>query len=148
MTRTAGSPNAAAVSMALTARAENVMLVRQSVEGAVARMGVTGQQLDDIKLAVTEACSNVVKHAYGGEAGPMSVAVDCIDGIVRLTVADSGSWREAGPAVAGRQHGMGLQIMKSVTDDCEIRRGVSGTDVVLAFKLDGDDAANGGGGDE
>jgi len=48
----------------LPARAENVAVVRHAVGGLGEVLDVDDQTLSDIKLAVTEACTNVVIHAY------------------------------------------------------------------------------------
>ena len=54
----------------LPARAENVAVVRHAVGGLGEVLEVDDQTLSDIKLAVTEACTNVVVHAYPERRGP------------------------------------------------------------------------------
>jgi anti-sigma regulatory factor (Ser/Thr protein kinase) len=58
----------------LPARAENVAVVRHAVGGLGEVLEVDDQMLSDIKLAVTEACTNVVVHAYPQAEGPMGLA--------------------------------------------------------------------------
>src|SRR5216110_2531808 len=64
----------------LPARAENVAVVRHAVGGLGEVLEVDDQTLSDIKLAVTEACTNVVVHAYPGSEGPMGLRAS-IDGL-------------------------------------------------------------------
>jgi serine/threonine-protein kinase RsbW len=59
--------------LALPARAENIAIVRHALGGLGEVFGIPEEKLSDIRLAVTEACSNVVVHAYperGGTASP------------------------------------------------------------------------------
>ena len=75
----------------LPARAENVAVVRHAFGGFAEVLSVDEQTLADIKLAVTEACTNVVIHAYDADA-PASLEVDASFDDERLTVVirDSG----------------------------------------------------------
>src|SRR5436305_15224913 len=71
----------------LTNRAENVAIVRQALTGIADAMALEDGLLSDIKTAVSEACNNVVLHAYDGREGPPEVYVcpadDELDGMVR-----------------------------------------------------------------
>src|SRR4029450_8618998 len=70
--RSSGPPD---MLLGLQSRAENVALVRQGLTGLGAALQLDGAVLADVKTAVSEACNNVVVHAYGGRAGPMEVYV-------------------------------------------------------------------------
>ncbi|HKG17527.1 MAG TPA: ATP-binding protein, partial [Solirubrobacteraceae bacterium] len=61
--------------LGLEGRPENVALVRQALTGLGGALRLEGAVLADVKTAVSEACNNVVVHAYGGEPGPMEVYV-------------------------------------------------------------------------
>ena len=56
--------------LVLPARAENVIVVRQAVAGVGEALGIPAARVDDLKTVVTEACNNVVLHAYEGGRGP------------------------------------------------------------------------------
>jgi anti-sigma regulatory factor (Ser/Thr protein kinase) len=58
--------------LALPARAENIAIVRHALGGLGEVYGISGEKLSDIRLAVTEACSNVVVHAYTDHEHPLS----------------------------------------------------------------------------
>lgn len=68
----------------------------------------------DLQLALSEACSNSVEHAYRAQAPrPITVTVEDRGERITAEVADSGSWRPQGGHSAGR--GRGLPILRSVT---------------------------------
>src|SRR5215213_3013080 len=62
--------------MSLPARAENVSVVRHALAGLAEEIGMDSSGLADLKTVVTEACMNVVVHAYEGEAGPLHVEAE------------------------------------------------------------------------
>src|SRR5918999_2213671 len=66
--------------LTLPARAENVAVVRHAFGGLGDALDIEDQVLADVKLAVTEACTNVVVHAYPDGDGPMEVAAAVPDG--------------------------------------------------------------------
>jgi anti-sigma regulatory factor (Ser/Thr protein kinase) len=62
------------IELLLPARAENVAIVRHAFGALGEALDVDPQTLSDILLAVTEACTNVVVHAYpDGREGPLEV---------------------------------------------------------------------------
>ena len=66
------SPN---VSLTLSNQPDNVLLVRETLSGIAETVGVDAVDLNDIRTAVTEACNNVVLHAYEGEEGPLQIEI-------------------------------------------------------------------------
>lgn len=73
------------------ARVENLAAVRAFVEEACRRAGADAATCFDLKLAVDEACANIIEHGYAGRP-PGSIALACEsdgDG-VRVTIVDSG----------------------------------------------------------
>jgi PAS domain S-box-containing protein len=88
---------------------------------------------DDIVLVVNEACSNCVEHAYrGGHPGRMRVDAEIRDGMVRICVVDSGSWK-APPDDPGTR-GRGLLLMRTVSDQVAVRGADDGTSVEISFR--------------
>ena len=77
--------------LVLSNRPENVALVRQALGGLANSMGIHESLLADIKTAVSEACNNVVLHAYADESGPLEVFV-CPDAHeIEVVVRDEGT---------------------------------------------------------
>jgi anti-sigma regulatory factor (Ser/Thr protein kinase) len=83
----------------------------------------------NIVLAATEACSNVVLHAYGTGGGFIDVeAVSANEGsAVRVTVKDRGTWRTQ-PSEGG---GRGFLVMRGVMDEVEVDHTAGGTVIRL-----------------
>jgi serine/threonine-protein kinase RsbW len=93
------------------------------------------QKLADIKLAVTEACTNVVVHAYPDREGPMeiSASIDGTAGLV-LVVRDEGNGIVPRPDSPGL--GLGLPLIATLSDSVELGRDRSEhTEVRMTFDL-------------
>lgn len=128
-----GSPD---MRLGLENRAENVALVRQALGGVAGAVRLDEAILADIKTAVSEACNNVVVHAYGGDRGPMEVYV-CPDGHqLTVVVRDEGEGIQPRPVEpdAGMQ-GVGLSLIQALTKKVEFNGGVGeGTEVRMTFE--------------
>ena len=61
------------VRLKISNRSENVLLVREVLTGVAETIELDSSDLYDIRTAVTEACNNVVLHAYEGQEGPLEV---------------------------------------------------------------------------
>ncbi len=70
---------------------ENVVLVRGMLSGVAEALALGETDVNDIRTAVTEACNNVVLHAYAGEVGPMEVEVELAEASIEVTVRDRGA---------------------------------------------------------
>lgn len=132
-------PATSAMRLRLSAEAENVMLVRQAVDGAAREIGASTDVIDDLKLAVTEACSNVVKYAYREGDGEMEISVDPGGAGFIVIVRDRGSWLERVSGI-GDAGGLGIPLMEAVTRSCDIATDGQGTTVTLEFPLERDAA--------
>ena len=93
-------------------------------------LGLEGADKDDVILAVNEAASNCVDHAYlAGSPGSMTMTCWTEPGLLFVEVADDGVWRiPIGPA-NGRGHG--VHLMRSLVDEVQIRHNRHGTRVLL-----------------
>ena len=76
--------------LSLPARAENVAVVRHAFGGLGEALSMPEQLLSDIKLAVTEACTNVVIHAYPDVEGPMEIRAALGESELSVVVRDEG----------------------------------------------------------
>ncbi len=125
--------------MVLPSRAENVAVVRQALAGAIEVLGLSESRLLDINTAVSEACNNVVVHAYEGEEGPLEVYLCVQDSELEVIVSDEGvGIRPRAPEPGLEVQGLGLSLIQTLSDRVEFLGGISqGTEVRMAFSLNG-----------
>jgi serine/threonine-protein kinase RsbW len=118
----------------LPARAENVAVVRHAVGGLGEVLDVDDQTLSDIKLAVTEACTNVVVHAYPDGEGPMGLRASIEGRNLSLVVIDRGRGIVPRPDSPGL--GLGLPLIATLAESLELGTGRSEeTEVRMTFDL-------------
>jgi anti-sigma regulatory factor (Ser/Thr protein kinase) len=121
--------------LTLPARPENVAVVRHAFGGLGDALDVDDQILADVKLAVTEACTNVVVHAYPDGEGPMEVAASVRDGRLSIAVRDEGRGMLPRPDSPGL--GLGLPLIATLAEALELgRAGDERTEVRMTFRLE------------
>jgi anti-sigma regulatory factor (Ser/Thr protein kinase) len=121
---------------------------RADVTALAAEAGADPTVLDDVRLAVTEACANVVVHAYADRPAPGDVLVRAVADAGRLdvTVRDWGRGLGA-PAVAAGL-GLGLVLLRSLTSSVDVvQHPDDGLEVHLGFTLNGNGNGNAAAGD-
>jgi serine/threonine-protein kinase RsbW len=132
----AGPPN---VSLALPARAENVSLVREVLAGLAEAVDI-GPALDDIKAAVSEACNNVVVHAYDdGVEGPLELELRVSPRELQVVVEDHGGGTPtpvAAPDDEFPTRGIGLAVIEALAYRTEVLATAGrGTQVTMWFEI-------------
>ncbi len=120
----------------LPARAENVAVVRHAFGGFAEVLSVGEQTLADIKLAVTEACTNVVIHAYErDDVGNLEVDATIDDQLLTVVIRDTGRGIVPRPDSPGL--GLGLPLIATLAETLELGRdGDEHTEVRMTFRLD------------
>ncbi len=108
-----------AFSVRLPVDAQSVPLVRGLVRQSLAYLGVVASGIDEVLLALSEACANVVQHAGEHEEYQVDVAIG--DQVCRITVLDDGEGFDPAAADASRpasalDGGGGLVLMKALVD--------------------------------
>lgn len=112
----------ATVQLALPARAENVPLIRHALAGLAEALEMEPAEISDLKTVVTEACMNVVVHAYPGESepGPLEVRAwedgDCM----AVAVRDFGQGIRPLADVEQRSLRLGLPLIAALTRSLQI----------------------------
>lgn len=124
-----------AFELALPARPENVAVIRHAVGGLADALDVEDSVLSDMKLAVTEACTNVVVHAYPDTEGPMVLSGSTDGRQLTLVVADQGCGMVPRPDSPGL--GLGLPLIATLTASLEIGSQGAGSELRMTFDLDG-----------
>jgi anti-sigma regulatory factor (Ser/Thr protein kinase) len=122
--------------ISLPARAENVAVIRHACGGLADVLDLSDPLLSDIKLAVTEACTNVVVHAYPEGSGDMDVSVSLVDHHLEIVVADDGAGilpRADSPGL-----GLGLPLIATLATSLELSSDER-TEVRISFALGEDE---------
>jgi serine/threonine-protein kinase RsbW len=131
------SVGAREIRLTIPARPEYITLCRLALTGISHLRPLTDETLADLKLALTEACSNSVRHAYGGGDGTVEIRYELHADRLVIEVADDGggfvpaSTREADLDLA--EGGLGIAIIRSIADDLEIGTGEAGRGSRLRF---------------
>ncbi len=121
------------VTLELSSRPENLTLVRGMLGGVGELLSIDPELLDDLKTAVSEACNNVVLHAYEGDAGPLAVRLFVGEDGISVSVRDQGLGM-SNLAVDDRVHGLGVPVIQALAQETEFRHGGDGgTEVWMSF---------------
>jgi serine/threonine-protein kinase RsbW len=130
---------ASTVSLVIPAKAEYLVFCRLVLVGLAQTRNIDPETLADMKLAVTEACSNSIKHAYGAGGGEVSLRFTLEDDHIAIQVEDQGRGFE--PPEAFRTYspdapeaGMGLAIIEALTDELRFSAGEDGRGSLVAFR--------------
>ena len=133
------------VLLTMPARPEGVGVVRQALAGMADALDFEASVLADMKMAVTEACTNVVVHAYDSDVGMLEVEMRAGDAGLTIVVRDYGSGIQPRPARAEPPAlGLGLPLIAALSDAFELRGSAgTGTEVrmTFAYTRDSDPAA-------
>jgi serine/threonine-protein kinase RsbW len=137
--RAAASGDARTVRLTIPAKAEYITLVRLALSGLSQLRPLDDETLGDLKLAVTEACSNSVRHAYrDGREGAVQVVYELHADRLVVEVCDDGEGFTAAdhaPSVDGSlsEGGLGIAIIRELADELEFGPGSSGKGSRLRF---------------
>jgi anti-sigma regulatory factor (Ser/Thr protein kinase) len=121
------------VRLTLPARPENVAVVRHVLGAFAEALQLPDPVIEDMRLAVTEACTNVVRHAYaGGEPGPVEILIRPEGDMLKVIVADQG--RGLGPSDDTSGPGLGLPLIAALTHSLEIEPvSTTGSRLLMSF---------------
>jgi anti-sigma regulatory factor (Ser/Thr protein kinase) len=123
-----------AVRLELDSRPETLTLVRGVLAGVAELIGLDPELLDDLKTAVSEACNNVVMHAYDGETGPLAVRMYIEPEAIEVVVRDQGSGLPPLAPADETIRGVGLSVIRALAEQAEFRSGPDGgTEVRMSF---------------
>jgi serine/threonine-protein kinase RsbW len=120
------------VALTIPARPEFIALCRLALTGLARTRALPQELLADMKLALTEACSNSVRHAYDqGHEGQVAIRYELGE------VEDEGGGFDPEVLAAANaeldEGGLGIAIIRAVTDEFEIARGRDGQGSRLRF---------------
>ena len=131
------------VRLSFPAKADYLLLARLALAGLARGVPLGEEGLADLKLAVTEACGNVVRHAYASGEGSVGVVFVIGEEKVEMIVEDQGSGLATADVervlengtppedLAPYEGGMGMAIIRAVVDELDVQDGVDGRGTVV-----------------
>jgi serine/threonine-protein kinase RsbW len=129
------------VRLTMPARAEYLILARLALAGIAREVAMSESSLADLKLAVTEACGNAVRHAYSADGGTVRVVYVVGPDAIEITVEDDGPgvaieeipddpFADEDPA----ESGMGLAIIRAVMDELVVKQGAGARGTLVRMR--------------
>ena len=119
------SAEARSVRLTIPARPEYITLGRLALTAIAGVRPLSDETLHDLKLALTEACTNSVRHAYNNEGrGSVDIVYELRGDRLAVEVGDAGAGFDPGVATNDveklEEGGLGIAIIRAVTDEVEI----------------------------
>jgi serine/threonine-protein kinase RsbW len=139
------------IEMKIPAKPEYVAVIRLTLSGIANRMGFSYEDLDDLKIAVSEACTNAVQHAYKLEGqGEVQIGFGLYHNRIEIMVVDHGQSFDFELARNGkgpyemhdsidflREGGLGLYLIETLMDEVRIHQ-TEGVTVFMTKYIEGE----------
>ena len=125
------------IEMKLPASAEYVSLIRLTLSGVFTRAGASYDDIEDSKIAVSEAVTNAVKHSYkhSEQNGMINICFELFDDKIKIIISDQGesfdyesTKSKLGPYQENenidflREGGLGLFLIESLMDEVKVSK--------------------------
>jgi serine/threonine-protein kinase RsbW len=126
------------IRLSIPAKPEYITLCRLALTGLARVRSFPDELVADMKLALTEACSNSVRHAYNGDGGTVDILYELQADRLIVEVCDDGSGfdlAEDDESDELTEGGLGIAIIRSIADELDIERRASGGSRLRFVKL-------------
>ncbi|MCE4050695.1 MULTISPECIES: anti-sigma B factor RsbW [Bacillaceae] len=139
------------IEMKIPSKPEYVGIIRLTLSGIASRMGFNYDEIEDLKIATSEACTNAVQHAYKNkESGEVLIGFRLYNDRLEVIVADNGksfdfdsTTKDIGPYDQDesieflREGGLGLYLIETLMDEVKIHHN-EGVTVLMTKYLEGE----------
>ena len=126
-----------AVRLTIPAKAEYITLCRLALTGLSRLRPLADETIADLKLALTEACTNSIRHAYDGGDGHVQITYELQADRLSIEVSDDGRGFEHEASELSAEDlsegGLGIAIIESIADEFEVGPGEGGKGSRLRF---------------
>ena len=124
--RTGESDETRSIRLRIPAKPEYITLCRLALTGLAQLRAMSEETIADLKLALTEAVSNSVRHAYGAHGGHVEITYELRPDRLGIEVVDDGEGfdPDEAPSFEGgelSEGGLGIAIIRTIADEFEIR---------------------------
>ncbi|WP_053955180.1 ATP-binding protein [Inediibacterium massiliense] len=131
-------------SMSVPSKPEYVNVIRLTASAIACRMGFNIEQIEDIKVAIAEACTNAIKHGINNGEQNFKIEFLVDEEKIEIHVEDEGygflcSEIEEPDLSNPKEGGLGIFIIKSLMDDVQIMSSVGKGTKITMIKYLGDD---------
>ena len=129
------------VALTIPAKPEYIVLCRLALTGLARVRALDAEVLADLKLALTEACSNSIRHAYReGRAGAVEVRYELHGDRLAVEVADEGNGFDVPDSEAGEaeldEGGLGIALIRALVDEFDVESSATGSRLRFTKYLD------------
>jgi len=125
------------VRLSLPAQPRNIAVVRRALEAIAEELALPRRLIEDMRLAVTEACTNVVRHAYDDAErdNASAMRVDLLPSADGMEVIVEDRGRGLGPSPDASGPGLGLPLIAALTAALEVSHGADarGSRIAMSF---------------
>ena len=129
------------VELKIPGRAEWVAVARLAVAAVASRLRFSVDEIEDIKLAIAEACTNSIQSAGGHDAGVIEIVCDALEDELRVTVRDHSASLHLEPVKLGgldygRTEELGVFLIRALMDNVEYTSDPRhGTELVMTKRV-------------
>ncbi len=130
------------IKLTIPSISDYVGVARLTASGIANRMKFTHEDIEDIKIAVSEACTNSVQYAYGDSPGDIEISFNIYDDKLEIRISDSGKGFDIDAEVKTKEDdpekiglGLGIVFMRSLMDHVDYETSANGTVVTLVKKV-------------
>ena len=126
------------IRLTIPAKAEYVSLCRLALSGLARVQPLEDETLADLKLAITEAASNSVRHAYRDGGGVVEVLYRLHDDRLEVEVVDTGAGFDLEPRDGNdelSEGGLGIAIIRAIADEFELSSDLNGSRLRFSKRL-------------
>lgn len=133
------------VELQIPPRSDHLALVRLVVEGAARLGALADRRVDDLRLAVSEACTNALDAQEGASDEPINIRIELLGDAVAVTITDHAGGFEVDavepvpaatdPGRLRHEHGLGISLMRSLVDELTFTPTDDGTAVRLLVRV-------------
>src|SRR3954452_9551223 len=127
------------IRLSIPAKPEYITLRRLALTGLARVRSFPDELVADMKLALTEACSNSVRHAYDDTVGSVEILYELQPDRLIVEVCDEGSGfdvdADGGEDEGLTEGGLGIAIIRSIADELDIERRETGGSRLRFVKL-------------
>jgi serine/threonine-protein kinase RsbW len=128
------------VELKIPGRAEWVAVARLAVAAVASRLKFSVDEIEDIKLAIAEACTNSIQSAGGEDAGVIEIVCDAREDELRVIVRDHAAARRLEPIKGGLDEGrteeLGVFLIRALMDSVDYTSDPhTGTELVMSKRV-------------